>query len=106
MAPRPPSSPRLFSRLSHASSEADDERSSIGSADIPSRMSPDRSSSGGRSRSSANSGRRINPGGNGNGNGNGGSSFAHEDTRPTSSKELAGFYAYSFAAEVYVVCGQ
>ncbi|KAK0631883.1 autophagy-related protein 22-like protein [Immersiella caudata] len=105
MAPRPPPAPRLFSRLSHASNrshsssfEADDERSSIGSADIPSRMSPDRSSSGGRSRSSATSGRRINPNGNGNG------AFAHEDTRPTSSKELAGFYAYSFAAEVYVVC--
>jgi hypothetical protein len=106
MSPRLPSAPRLFSRLSHASNrshsssfEADDERSSIASTDLPSRMSPDRrsSSSGGRS---ANSGPRINP----NGNGNGGA-FAHEDTRPTSSKELAGFYAYSFAAEVYVVCG-
>lgn len=28
-----------------------------------------------------------------------------EDTRPTSKKELAGFYAYSFAAEVFVICG-
>lgn len=28
-----------------------------------------------------------------------------EDTRPTSRKELLGFYAYSFAAEVFVVCG-
>lgn len=31
--------------------------------------------------------------------------FLGEDTRPTSRKELAGFYAYSFAAEVFVVCG-
>ncbi|GAB7356152.1 hypothetical protein MBLNU459_g6745t2 [Dothideomycetes sp. NU459] len=31
--------------------------------------------------------------------------YAGEDTRPTSTKELLGFYAYSFAAEVYVVCG-
>lgn len=28
-----------------------------------------------------------------------------EDTRPTSSKELWGWYAYGFAAEVFVVCG-
>lgn len=26
--------------------------------------------------------------------------YATEDVRPTSAKELAGFYAYSFAAEV------
>ena len=32
-------------------------------------------------------------------------SYPGEDTRPTSRKELAGFYAYSFAAEVFVVCG-
>ncbi|KAK4553483.1 Autophagy protein 22 [Recurvomyces mirabilis] len=31
--------------------------------------------------------------------------YPGEDTRPTSRKELAGFYAYSFAAEVFVVCG-
>ncbi|QIX00391.1 hypothetical protein AMS68_005908 [Peltaster fructicola] len=31
--------------------------------------------------------------------------FPGEDTRPTSRKELYGFYAYSFAAEVFVVCG-
>ncbi|KAK5172979.1 Autophagy protein 22 [Saxophila tyrrhenica] len=31
--------------------------------------------------------------------------FPGEDTRPTSKKELSGFYAYSFAAEVFVVCG-
>ncbi|KAI8960779.1 MFS general substrate transporter [Daldinia sp. FL1419] len=27
-----------------------------------------------------------------------------EDTRPTSSKELAGWYMYAFAAETYVIC--
>lgn len=32
--------------------------------------------------------------------------FPGEDTRPTSSKELAGWYMYAFAAETYVVCGQ
>jgi len=31
--------------------------------------------------------------------------YPGEDTRSTSRKELAGFYAYSFAAEVFVVCG-
>lgn len=31
--------------------------------------------------------------------------YAGEDNRPTSSKELLGFYAYSFAAEVFIVCG-
>lgn len=30
--------------------------------------------------------------------------YPGEDTRSTSSKELAGWYAYAFAAEVYVVC--
>lgn len=32
-------------------------------------------------------------------------SYPGEDTRPTSRKELLGFYAYSWAAEVFVVCG-
>lgn len=31
--------------------------------------------------------------------------YAGEDTRLTSKKELAGWYAYAFAAEVFVVCG-
>jgi len=31
--------------------------------------------------------------------------YPGEDTRPTSKQELLGFYAYSFAAEVFVVCG-
>lgn len=32
-------------------------------------------------------------------------SYPGEDTRPTSRRELLGFYTYSFAAEVFVVCG-
>jgi UMF1 family MFS transporter len=28
-----------------------------------------------------------------------------EDTRLTSRKELAGWYAYGFAAEVFIICG-
>lgn len=32
-------------------------------------------------------------------------SYVGEDTRPTSTKELAGWYMYSFAAETYVLCG-
>lgn len=31
--------------------------------------------------------------------------YAGEDTRPTSLKELGGWYMYSFAAETYVICG-
>ncbi|PKS06356.1 hypothetical protein jhhlp_007104 [Lomentospora prolificans] len=31
--------------------------------------------------------------------------YAGEDTRPTSKKELAGWYMYAFAAETYVICG-
>ncbi|KAF2769103.1 MFS general substrate transporter [Teratosphaeria nubilosa] len=31
--------------------------------------------------------------------------FPGEDTRPTSRQELLGFYTYSFAAEVFVICG-
>ncbi|KAF1352331.1 putative autophagy protein Atg22 [Delphinella strobiligena] len=31
--------------------------------------------------------------------------YPGEDNRSTSSKELLGFYAYSFAAEVFIVCG-
>lgn len=33
------------------------------------------------------------------------SAYPGEDVRPTSPRELYGFYAYSFAAEVFVVCG-
>ena len=33
------------------------------------------------------------------------SQYTGEDTRLTSRKELAGWYAYGFAAEVFVICG-
>lgn len=106
---RPPPGPRLFSRLSHVSKqsflshsssfEADDERSSTASLGDLGMMSRDRS----RSRSDR-----------GDSDADADSSFGiqqsparypGEDTRPTSSKELAGWYAYAFAAEVYVICG-
>ncbi|RPA83357.1 MFS general substrate transporter [Ascobolus immersus RN42] len=32
-------------------------------------------------------------------------SYAGQDTRPTSQKELLGWYSYAWAAEVFVVCG-
>ncbi|KAK3693579.1 vacuole effluxer Atg22 like-domain-containing protein [Podospora appendiculata] len=118
---RPPLAPRLVSRLSHASKqsvlshstsfEADDELSSIVSLDLPGRMSP-----GSRSRSGSDSDNdHDHDSDTGSGSsllGNGTTSSAPsplrypgEDTRPTSSKELAGWYAYAFAAEVYVICG-
>jgi hypothetical protein len=31
--------------------------------------------------------------------------YPGEDTRLTSRKELSGWYAYGFAAEVFVICG-
>lgn len=31
--------------------------------------------------------------------------FPGQDVRPTSVKELAGWYSYAWASEVYVVCG-
>lgn len=33
------------------------------------------------------------------------SAYEGEDTRLTSRKELSGWYAYGFAAEVFVICG-
>ncbi|KAG0651009.1 Autophagy-related 22 [Hyphodiscus hymeniophilus] len=63
---------------SHSSSfEADDERSSSAEHE----MGPD-------------AGFRDHP-----------SQYAGEDTRLTSKKELSGWYAYGFAAEVFVICG-
>lgn len=35
----------------------------------------------------------------------GGPQYEGEDTRLTSRKELWGWYAYGFAAEVFVICG-
>lgn len=111
--PRPPPAPRLFSRLSHASKhsflshsssfEADDERSSIVSFDYPSgRMSPGSSDDDDNSdHTSERSVLVVNGGAN-----SPPARYPGEDTRPTSPKELAGWYAYAFAAEVYVICGQ
>ena len=119
--PARPPAPRLLSRLSHASKrsalsqsssfEADDERSSTASheedAEADARlMSRSRSRSrsldtmsrtGSISGDSGSAGSRV---------GAPAPRYAGDDTRPTSSKELAGWYAYSFAAEVYVICGE
>lgn len=78
--------------LSHSSSfEADDEQSSTASIGDFGTMSRS------RSRSRSNSGSSF---------GTPAPRYPGDDTRPTSSKELAGWYAYAFAAEVYVICGQ
>jgi UMF1 family MFS transporter len=95
---RPLSASRLSSRLSQLSQtssnfEADDERSSTGSPD--SVMSPRTSSSSNGNRPGPGLGVAASPPGR----------YPGEDTRPTSSKELAGWYAYAFAGEVYVICG-
>ncbi|KAH7027368.1 autophagy-related protein 22-like protein [Microdochium trichocladiopsis] len=72
------------SLLSHSSFEADDERSTTTDSD---RMSP-----------------RDSLEGDGHGPPHPGHSYPGEDTRPTSKKELAGWYMYAFAAETYVIC--
>ncbi|PQE29106.1 autophagy Atg22 protein [Rutstroemia sp. NJR-2017a BBW] len=78
---RAPSNSTKISFRSHSSSfEADDERSS--SIDHDS-MGPDIGSA-----------HRDAP-----------AQYAGEDTRLTSRKELSGWYAYGFAAEVFVICG-
>ncbi|TEY35196.1 hypothetical protein BOTCAL_0598g00020 [Botryotinia calthae] len=78
---RAPSNSTKLSYTSYSSSfEADDERSS--SADHDS-MGPDIGSA-----------HRDVP-----------AQYAGEDTRLTSRKELSGWYAYGFAAEVFVICG-
>lgn len=95
--PRPPPAPRLWSRLStfskkslrslSSSFEADDERSSSDEdrfdyfyGTMSRRGSDDDAPSPAR--------------------------YQGEDSRPTSKKELAGWYAYAFAAETYVICGK
>ncbi|KAI0176946.1 autophagy-related protein 22 [Pestalotiopsis sp. NC0098] len=75
-----------YSFRSHTSSfNADDEFSSTDPSDSESGSMTPRASieEDGRSRSGA---------------------YPGEDTRPTSTKELHGFYVYGFAAEVYVIC--
>ncbi|KAI1437632.1 autophagy-related protein 22-like protein [Xylaria sp. CBS 124048] len=93
---RPPPNPRLlsiqstaskYSIRSHSSSfEADDERSTTtaGSITMSPRPSTDAGDAGDDSPPDRN--------------------YAGEDTRPTSTKELAGWYMYAFAAETYVIC--
>ncbi|OHE99582.1 autophagy protein Atg22 [Colletotrichum orchidophilum] len=87
---RPPPAPRLWSRLSILSKrsfrsftsdfEADDERS-------------DTDSEYDRMSGSSSDGFLHGPG-----------RYKSEDLRPTSQKELSGWYAYAFAAETYVIC--
>lgn len=118
--PARPPAPRLLSRLSHASKrsalsqsssfEADDERSSTASHEDADARLMSRSRSRSRSRSLDTMSRTGSISGD---SGSAGSRvgapaprYAGDDTRPTSSKELAGWYAYSFAAEVYVICGE
>ena len=69
-------------QFSTRSNEADDERSDVSST--TSEMGP----------TSEHGSNELTP-----------PSYPGEDTRPTSKKELAGFFAYSWAAEVFVVCG-
>lgn len=75
---------RTSSQYSSISADADDELSLSSPSPAPCAMSP---------RSDAGS-QDVSP-----------PAYPGEDTRPTSKKELLGFYAYSFAAEVFVVCG-
>ncbi|KAI0966760.1 MFS general substrate transporter [Xylaria arbuscula] len=90
---RPPPNPRLlsvqsiaskYSIRSHSSSfEADDERSTTTAESL--RMSPRASIDSGETPPSH-------------------QRYPGEDARPTSTKELSGWYMYSFAAETYVIC--
>lgn len=107
--PRPPPAPRLWSRLSTISKkslrsltssfEADDERSS---SDDEHHHHRHYHYTGSMSRSSSDD-RSFGLGGGGEGGPP--TRYVGEDSRPTSSKELAGWYAYAFAAETYVICG-
>ncbi|KAL1869318.1 hypothetical protein VTK73DRAFT_3185 [Phialemonium thermophilum] len=116
-AHRPPLAPRLWSRLSHASRfshtsttlEADDELSSTSTGPTHTPLSSGTMSFDAGYGSAGDSNGHHS--GNGHLNGRAGSTsllpprYPDEDTRPTSRKELAGWYAYAFAAEVYVICG-
>ncbi|EEY18845.1 conserved hypothetical protein [Verticillium alfalfae VaMs.102] len=104
---RPPPAPRLWSRLSNfskksfisfsSSFEADDERSESEEDDDDydyhhrQLLFP--------AMSGRNGDRRY-----GRDDGSSPGRYSGEDTRPTSQKELAGWYAYAFAAETYVIC--
>ncbi|KAL1839523.1 hypothetical protein VTJ49DRAFT_1425 [Mycothermus thermophilus] len=112
---RPPPAPRLLSRLSHVSKhsvrsssfEADDERSSSTTTTL------DDLDFGGFGGNSMSYTRDRNRGYGSSGDDDDDESYGSlippprypgDDTRPTSDKELAGWYAYTFAAEVYVIC--
>lgn len=73
-------SKRSYRSFATSNFEADDERSSSSSG-----MSPPRSEDGSRPLP-----RPL---------------FLGQDSRPTSPKELLGWYAYAFAAETYIICG-
>lgn len=98
MAPRneerPPPAPRLFSRLSHISNKSFRSHSSSFQADDE-RSSSSAFSSDDLDRMTSNSNGHVSPP----------ARYPGEDSRPTSQKELAGWYMYGFAAETYVICG-
>ncbi|KAL8288548.1 hypothetical protein RB597_000599 [Gaeumannomyces tritici] len=88
-----PTFPRLWSRLSYVSKRSFRSHSSSFEAD-------DEFSDSDMEDGSAGQGvRRRRHGAFG-----GPARYPNEDTRPTSPKELAGWYMYSFAAETYVIC--
>ena len=66
--------------------EADDERSDSDGDDMSSQSSDGDGDSDRRRRAAA-------------------ATYAGYDGRPTSKKELTGWYMYAFAAETYVICG-
>lgn len=78
-------SKRSFRSCATSAFEADDERSSSDEDDYDHNMSSGSSEAGLR--------RPVIP------------RHAGHDARPTSKKELLGWYSYAFAAEVYVICG-
>lgn len=85
----PQSKPRASSPFSYRSFEADDERSTASSLRLTDTMGPSMQMDHGGDDDDS-----LPP-----------PSYPGDDTRSTSRKELLGFYAYSFAAEVFVVCG-
>lgn len=78
-------SKRSFHSFATSNFEADDERSE-GDDEMSSRSSSQDRDSDRRRRAA-------------------GTTYAGYDGRPTSRKELTGWYMYAFAAETYVICG-
>lgn len=87
-----PTVPRLWSRLSYVSKRSFRSHSSSFEADDEFSDSDMEDGSAGQGAC-----RRRN-------GASGPARYPDEDTRPTSPKELAGWYMYSFAAETYVIC--